>query len=115
MEQKVRQTVDQISMTPAGMQALQGMILQRLANFGVAVKSGARPMDCLMAEIVTVEVKLDALLHLLEKNEDVDFTNLPQQIEISAKQGHQNAIMIGEHMAKTGQKRVQIVQDESKK
>ena len=97
---KKRLSLRELASSPEVMKRFGQLIVERLTNLNIVVKSGSSPVQCLMSEICVLEAKVDALMFLLEKQNDVDFTEFNKFLEDAAASGAATAVNIRHTMMK---------------
>ncbi len=71
----------ELPVTPEAMKQLTEVIMERLSNLDMALRTGASPTHCLMSELAVVETKIDALSLFLEEKLGLDFTDYNKYLE----------------------------------
>lgn len=80
-----KKTIDEIEIKHDTMAAIQALMALRIGNIALMVKKGAAPLDCLVADMVYLEVKIDALMKMCEEIFELDFCDLNHYLKESAK------------------------------
>lgn len=81
-----------VKLTEPALAAVNEMITERMTNLGIEMKRGQPPLSILLGEICTIEIKLDALMHLIEDKAELSFKMYSFYIEMVAKSGTKNIL-----------------------
>lgn len=93
---------DQI-LSPQTLDAMRAMIAERSTNMALAMRAGASSAEILMAELVTIEIKMDALIMLLDSLGTADFSRFDEFMRASAKIGELVSLQIRKDMRAAGE------------
>lgn len=91
MTEEKRIALNDFKITPEVMAEAQKMVMERIQNIGLLASKKIDPISALLSELVMLEIKCDAALHLLDLHE-VDFKDFDKMMILSAKKGVEGAL-----------------------
>lgn len=87
-----------VVMTPEIIAEIQRMVIERITNLELATRSGASPVQALMAEICVIEAKLDALMQMLEDQKVLSYREFADTLIRACKGSQLTAQIIRQSM-----------------